>query len=73
MRFQLSKFRLDPAYVSRFQAPLLQATQAHLEALYRNLVAPLEDLLAARDLVIVPYGPLHSLPFHALFDGERIW
>jgi CHAT domain-containing protein len=71
LRFQLSKFRLDPAYVSRFQAPLLQATQAHLEALYRNLVAPLEDLLVARDLVIVPYGPLHSLPFHALFDGER--
>jgi len=71
LRFQLSKFRLDPAYVSRFQVPLLQATQAHLEALYRNLIAPLEDLLVVRDLVIVPYGLLHSLPFHALFDGGR--
>jgi CHAT domain-containing protein len=24
-----------------------------------------------RALVIVPYGTLHSLPFHALFDGDQ--
>ncbi|MBV8569990.1 MAG: CHAT domain-containing protein, partial [Acidobacteriaceae bacterium] len=28
-------------------------------------------LAGVRDLIIVPCGPLHSLPFHALFDGDR--
>jgi CHAT domain-containing protein len=70
LQFQFSKFRLDRNYVSRFQSSLIKATQAHLHALYKSLVAPVESLLPARDLVLVPYGPLHSLPFHALFDGE---
>lgn len=71
LRFQLSKLRLDSTYVSRFAAPLLRATQGHLQALYRDLIEPIEDLLGTKDLVVVPYGPLHSLPFHCLFDGER--
>lgn len=71
LHFQLSKFHLDRAYVLRFEASLLRATQGHLQALYQDLIAPVEDLLVARDLIIVPYGPLHSLPFHALFDGQR--
>ena len=69
--FQLSKFRLDRAYLLQFEAALARATQQHLHALYVNLIAPIEDLLPARDLIIVPYGPLHSLPFHALFDGQQ--
>ncbi len=71
LQFQLSKFSLDQAYVARFETALLRATQGHLKALYDDLVAPIEDLLAHRDLAIVPYGPLHSVPFHALFDGQR--
>lgn len=71
LRFQLSKFRLEAAYLARFQAQLMRATQEHLQALYQNLIAPIERLLTVRDLVFVPYGPLHSLPFHALFDGQR--
>ena len=69
--FQLSKFCLDRAYVSRFEAPLLRATRGHLQALYQDLIAPIENILVARRLIIVPYGPLHSLPFHALFDGKQ--
>jgi CHAT domain-containing protein len=71
LQFQLSKFRLDRTYVERFETALLNATQMHLQALYNDLIAPIESLLSARDLVIVPYGPLHSLPFHALFDGHH--
>ncbi len=43
-----------------------------LHALYRLLIEPVEALIAeARDLIIVPYGPAHGLPFHGLFDGRR--
>jgi tetratricopeptide (TPR) repeat protein len=53
------------------EQPLLEATRAHLGELYQALVAPLRGHLDAAHLVIVPHGPLHYVPFHALFDGER--
>ena len=71
LQFQMSKFRLGGDYVSRFRDALLKATLGHLRSIYEELVAPLRRMLKSRHLVIVPYGPLHSLPFHALFDGER--
>jgi CHAT domain-containing protein len=43
-----------------------------LEALYRALLAPVEAILARYSrLVVVPYGPLHGIPFHALHDGTQ--
>ncbi|MCU0508270.1 MAG: CHAT domain-containing protein [Anaerolineae bacterium] len=44
-------------------------------ALYRGLFAPLAELPGrpldgARELIVVPSGALHYLPFHALHDGE---
>src|SRR5229473_346276 len=70
LQFQLSKFRLDPQYVSTFQEAMLQSTQAHLKNLYQELIAPVRDLLNAKHLVFVPHGLLHYVPFHALHDGE---
>jgi CHAT domain-containing protein len=41
------------------------------EDLYRWLLAPIEKTLEeASQLLIVPDGPLHTLPFHALKDDE---
>ena len=43
-----------------------------LAALYRALIAPIAShLLGCERLIVVPYGPTHTIPFHALFDGER--
>jgi CHAT domain-containing protein len=70
LRFQLSKFRMGATYTQRFQQPLLQATQSHLEALYAELIAPLRSHLRAKHLIFVPHGPLHFLPFHALKNGD---
>ncbi|MBP7342835.1 MAG: CHAT domain-containing protein [Deltaproteobacteria bacterium] len=39
--------------------------------LHRRLFKPLEPALAARQLVIVPHGALHYIPFNALYDGKR--
>ncbi|MGH9776053.1 MAG: CHAT domain-containing protein [Candidatus Acidiferrales bacterium] len=69
LRFQLGKFRLGTEYVQRFAEPLLRATNAHLESLYSELLAPLRPLLQGDQLIFVPHGPLHYLPFHALRNG----
>ncbi|HTB92008.1 MAG TPA: CHAT domain-containing tetratricopeptide repeat protein [Candidatus Sulfotelmatobacter sp.] len=71
LRFQLSKFRMGSEYVRRFEEPLLRATQSHLESLYVELIAPLRQYCHGDRLVIVPHGPLHFLPFHALRNGEE--
>ena len=71
LRFQIAKFGLGADYVRTFQRALLDAARAHLHELHGELVEPLRSRLDAEHLVIAPYGVLHYLPFHALFDGER--
>src|SRR5579864_6548469 len=71
LQFQLSKFRLDPAYLRKFQTPLLEATRAHLRELYEELVAPIRPQLKEGHLIVVPHESLHHVPFHALYDGGR--
>ena len=71
LRFQLAKFRLGGDYSQRFAEPLLRATHGHLESLYAELIAPLRPLLIGRQMIIVPHGQLHFLPFHALRNGDE--
>jgi CHAT domain-containing protein len=71
LRFQLSKFRMGSEYIRRFEEPLLRATQSHLESLYDELIAPLRPFLQGKHLIVVPHGPLHFLPFHALRNGDE--
>jgi CHAT domain-containing protein len=71
LRAQLSKLRLGADYTQRFAGSFLQATQCHLQELYEELLGPLRDRMTGTHLVFVPHGILHSLPFHALFDGEN--
>ncbi|MFL6449893.1 MAG: CHAT domain-containing protein [Bryobacteraceae bacterium] len=70
LKFQLSKAHLNREYRQRFESSLLRSVHSHLETLYAKLIAPFENLLEVRDVVIVPYGPLHSLPFHGLYNGS---
>jgi CHAT domain-containing protein len=64
---------LDPKGWSDLQKPQEQVVLRLLNKLYNLLVAPVADLLPAitGHLTIVPYGPLHKLPFHALHTGSR--
>jgi CHAT domain-containing protein len=71
LRFQLTRFRMGIGYTQGFEQPLLFATWSHLQTLYKELIAPLRAHLRAQHLIIVPHGPLHSLPFHALRNGEE--
>ena len=71
LQFQLARFRRDPDADATLAASAQGATEAHLRALYEMLIAPIRDRLQASHLVVVPHEALHTLPFHALFDGAR--
>jgi CHAT domain-containing protein len=71
LQFQLSKFRLGPAYLNAFGAQLHAATETHLRELYAALIAPVRERLRGEHLVVVPHDVLHFVPFHALLDGTR--
>jgi tetratricopeptide (TPR) repeat protein len=71
LQFQLSKFRLGPAYLNTFGAQLQTAADAHLRELHAALIAPVRGQLDAEHLVVVPHDALHFVPFHALLDGNR--
>ncbi len=71
LRSQLAKLRLDESHVRRFEKPLFEATRFHLQELYAELIEPIQSQISGKHIIFVPHGILHSLPFHALFDGQR--
>ncbi len=81
---QWDRFRAGAEFTGRHLEMLERSARRVLSALYDELVKPVESLLedavassssgedrSPPKLVIVPHGPLHQAPFHALFDGER--
>ncbi|HTP06983.1 MAG TPA: CHAT domain-containing tetratricopeptide repeat protein [Anaerolineae bacterium] len=74
LAFQLAKGQYGAAYLQRHRASLLASVRKVLSDLFRLLLAPLwAQLNEASSLIIVPHGPLHRLPFHALeVDGRPL-
>jgi CHAT domain-containing protein len=70
LRCQLQKVAVIPDYVQRHSRQLQVGVEDALLRLYKLLLAPLEPLLTAKKLVIIPHGALHGLPFHACYDGN---
>jgi CHAT domain-containing protein len=79
---QWARFRTGREFTGRHTAILQRSAQQVLRALYDALVAPLEHVLeevapdaevksSVPNVIVIPHGPLHRIPFHALFDGER--
>ncbi|MDQ4128652.1 MAG: CHAT domain-containing protein, partial [Actinomycetota bacterium] len=81
---QWARFRAGQDFARRHMRLLERSTRQVLAMLYDGLVAPLDlgpEKLWAHEapdvggrvprLAFVPHGPLHQVPFHALFDGER--
>ncbi|HZO72418.1 MAG TPA: CHAT domain-containing protein [Ktedonobacteraceae bacterium] len=64
---------LEPRGWPDQQQPPQQAIRGLLQKLYHLLIAPVADLLPPPSglLTIVPYGLLHPLPFHTLYNGSR--
>lgn len=58
----------DPRYLPELTA----RAQALLQGFHARLLGPFAGRLDGfAHLVVVPYGPLHYLPFHAFHDGVR--
>lgn len=71
LHFQFETMRYGESQLGIFAAELKKRTDFYLQKLYQKLILPIEKLIENRHLVIVPFGRLHYLPFHALFDGEN--
>ena len=71
LRFQIETLRFGAHSIRRHLPVLTQKINLHLQLLHERLVRPLAQTIRERKLIIVPYGRLHYLPFHALYDGDR--
>lgn len=59
--------RGQPAQIAR----LIPNAQGILRQLYQHLLAPVAaHLQNCRQVIVVPHGLLHDIPFHALHDGD---
>nr|MBA2276434.1 CHAT domain-containing protein [Chloroflexia bacterium] len=74
-RVQRLHFQLNRALVARDdrrRARLLDDCRRELAGLHDVLLAPLARHIDLMDqLIVVPFGALHAVPFAALWDGER--
>jgi len=69
--FQLERAEMGADYLHRHAARFERAWRDALLQLYRLLLLPLSRMLTAPRLLVIPYGSLHLLPFHALWDGQQ--
>ena len=65
--------RLLPDERSGSQQSQLRIVRSLLQKLYALLIEPVASLLPSSSghITIVPFGPLHNLPFHALYNGSH--
>ncbi|MFN8439153.1 MAG: CHAT domain-containing protein [Caldilineaceae bacterium] len=70
-RFQLGRAEMDAQYIQRHASRFEEAWRKALYRLYSLLIQPIESQLSHHHLLVIPYGPLHLLPFHALWDGSH--
>jgi len=71
LRFQLGRVELGEAYLQRHGARLHRMVRNALERLYDLLVEPIHAYLTAGRILVIPYGSMHLLPFHAFWDGNQ--
>ncbi len=77
IRRLLGQWRLNLATAARAIAAgtpldgLGRNARGILAALHRALIAPVAaHLTGCERLIVVPYGPTHAVPFHALYDAD---
>jgi CHAT domain-containing protein len=71
-RFQIESLQNGQGRVTKHMDTLTVRATARLQRVYELIWAPLAETLSqVRRVLVVPYGPLGSLPFGALLDGQR--
>ncbi|MGH9482656.1 MAG: CHAT domain-containing protein, partial [Terriglobales bacterium] len=69
LRFQVGQRAMESEHFRRHARAFQHATESHLRLMQRELLAPLAHLLRQEQVVIVPHGVLHALPFAAVPAG----
>ena len=69
-RFQIDTLRFGSKRLRSHLPALVDRSQRHLRFLYDQVLRTAEARIGTRQLVIVPHGALHYLPFQALHDGD---
>jgi CHAT domain-containing protein/tetratricopeptide (TPR) repeat protein len=71
LRFQMNRAARPGAVAGERGTRLLEQVRSDLNELYRKVFEPIRESLADFEhLIIVPHGPLHLVPFQALWDGR---
>jgi CHAT domain-containing protein len=68
LRFQVEKFNYGPRFADEHFEQLNGAINRHLIQLYEAVFDRVEGHVGGERLMIIPHGPLHYVPFHALLD-----
>lgn len=71
LHFQFETMRYGNVNLGNFVNDLKKRTDIYLQKLYNKIFRPLENLVKQRNLVFVPFGKLHYLPFAALHNGVK--
>lgn len=66
LKFQIEKFNFGSGYVDAYIGQLKHAADDYLSRLYSSLFAPLEPFIEGKQIIVIPHGALHYVPFHAL-------
>jgi len=69
-RFQIEKFNYGTRYVDAHFSQLKRAADDHLIGLYQLVMKPLMRFISGPEIILIPHGSLHYVPFHALHDGS---
>lgn len=70
-RFQLGRIHLQAHLGHGTAKEMYDSTVGHLAELHKELIDPVSQYIHTRNLVVVPHGNLHYLPFHALHTGDE--
>jgi CHAT domain-containing protein/tetratricopeptide (TPR) repeat protein len=71
LRFQLGRGALGADFIARHARRLEEGLRAALQQIYDLVMRPLEKRLVCERLIVIPSGPLHATPIHALWDGSH--
>ncbi len=71
LQFAMLRVAQGQAYEAMIGADvLLMRVNASLAALHKQVIEPLELDAGVKQLILIPYGLLHAIPFSALYSGE---
>jgi CHAT domain-containing protein len=66
----MEKFNYAAHFMQAQLELIKQSTDDTLQRLYDAVFAPVETFINVERVIIIPHGPLHYVPFHALHDGD---